>query len=456
MARRPAAPLLPPLLGGIAVLVLATMPGPAAACVCVTTDEQVIRSVPVIFMGRVLEAQNPPGLGRISAKVEILQRWKGEVPDQVSAHGFVSNNSCDMGLHFPPGATMLFLGGPSRTSGDFMVRGDSCTALHAGGPGRPVPASFLAALTRHRSERMRLDEAVAAAPGSAPALLAKARFLENDHNLPDAAALYAAAASSAPDLPAAHLGQGRALFASKLFDAAQPPLRRALELQPDDREAARLLGQARFHAGDMAVLDTLDFQGLDARGLDVSGRDLHGRDFSNARIGAGRFADADLRGALFTDARITHGSMARADLRGAKLSRVWAHRKDFSGAKLDGADLTQAKLGEGDFRGASLRDILAPHAEFGHAILSGADLRGAHLSSAWFTGGRLAGTDFADAYLVGARFDHADLSGADLSRAKLHGAIFHGARFDCRTRFPPGFRPESMVLTDETCRSAFP
>lgn len=457
MPRHTTAPVFAGLLCiAAAGLVLAAVPSPAAACVCgPKTDEEVIRSTPIILTGRVIEVRRPPGLGQVTATIEVLERWKGEVPDRVSVHGWISNNSCEMGAPFSLGATMVFLVRPSRTGDDFRV-GDMCSTYRAGLPGRPVPASFAAALARHRAERQRVDRAAAAAPGSASALLDKARFLETDQQLPDAIALYAEAARLAPDLPAAHLGEGRALFASKLFDAAQPPLRRALELQPGDPEAARLLGQARFHAGDLSVLDTLDFRGLDARSLDVSGRDLRGRDFSGARIDSGLFSGADLRGARFTEAYISRGSMARADLRGAELARVRAHGIDFSGAKLDGADLTGANVGQGDFRGAGLRGVVAPHAHFGYAALSGADFRGAHLSNARFSGARLAGTDFADAYLVNARFDGADLSGADLSRAELHGAHFHNARVDCRTRFPPGFKPDRIVLTDETCRSAYP
>ena len=222
-------------------LVLAAVPSPAAACVCgPKTDEEVIRSMPIILTGRVTEVRRPPGLGQVTATIEVLERWKGEVPDRVSVHGWISNNSCEMDVPFSLGATMVFLVRPSRTGDDFRV-GDMCSTYRAGLPGRPVPASFAAALARHRAERQRVDRAAAAAPGSASALLDKARFLETDQQLPDAIALYAEAARLAPDLPAAHLGEGRALFASKLFDAAQPPLRRALELQPGDPEAARLL-----------------------------------------------------------------------------------------------------------------------------------------------------------------------------------------------------------------------
>lgn len=451
-------PLSAHLLGVVAATtVLAAVPGSAFACSCFQlTAEQAIRSTPVILMGRPMEVRRsrPPDVGfdLVTATIEVSERWKGEASDKVLIHGHTASSMCGY-AHFPLGEPQLFLASPRREGDGLSV--NACGMAQPGRPGSQVHAAFAAALAQYRTERERLDGAIAAAPGSPKPLLDKGLFLEEWEEWQDAAATYKETARLVPDLPAAHLGQGRALFNTRRFDAARAPLQRALALNPPDREAARLLGQARFHLGDLPVLESLDFRSLVARELDVSGRDLRGRDFSAARIERARFDGADLRQARFTGARIG-GSMARADLSGARMNRASVSRMDFSGAKLDGADLSEALVNDADFRGASLRKLVAPGAAFAGASLAGADLRRAGLPGSKFYRGQLAATDFADARLVGAEFDRADLRGADLSRADLRGASFDGAKYDCRTRFPRGFAPErmSMEFDGGACRGA--
>lgn len=445
---RRADPQWPALASLLVAAFLAVSAGrPALACSCSqVTPEDLVKRTPVVLSGRVVDAQRsrPPGIGYdlVTATVEVSERWKGEVPERVAVHGHGASSMCGWS-HFPAGEPLTILARSQATSGDWP--GGLWTDYCSMSAYYWQRAAVDGLLSRRRAERERLDAAVAASPGAPLPLLERARFFEEWQDLA-AAEAYAEAARIAPGLAPAHLGHGRVLFSLRRFGEARSPLARAVDLAPSDAEAARLLGQARLHTGDLAVLDELrDFQGLEAKSLDLSGRDLRRADFSGARLEAARLDGADLRDGRFRRARIG-GSMARSDLRGADLDGFSASGVDLAGARLDGARMAGAYFPGANLEGASLRGATGPDALFANAATAGATFRGASLPGASFWSGRLAGTDFADARLVGAKFDKADLSGADLSRADLRGATFEGARFDCRTRLPRGFVPDRLGM----------
>lgn len=425
MRRRPAVlnPVLP--FAGLAVLV--ALSRPAAACTCsFSTSERTVRDAPAIFEGVTIAVERSghtrEALGGVTATVEVLKRWKGEaLPNLVTMHGHTSGASCGYSS-FPLETPLLVLAYPTERPGEWTT--GMCSVLEANDSryNYQLRRRLRTRLIRYRSMLERLDGAIAAFPDDPAKHLAKARFLDRWNDLAGAAAAYAAAAQRAPEQPLPHFLEGRALFASRRFDAALAPLRRASLLRPSDREAAKLLGQARVQTGDLSDLASVDFRGLDAHNLDLSGSDLRGQDFSGVRAYRARFVAADLRGARFHGAQIALGSMAGADLRGAKMVQVSAWRVAFSGANLEGADFGGADLDRADFSRA-----------------------------------RLAGTSFTGAQLRGATFDYADLRGADLSRADLRGASFDGASLDCRTRVPrdlPENAARAVPPTDDECRGA--
>src|SRR5439155_7524193 len=71
-------------------------------------------------------------------------------------------------------------------------------------------------------------------------------------------------------------------------------------------------------------------------------------------------------------------------------------------------------------------------------------LQGSRIWLAYFArlSNGLRNADLTGADLRGASLRNADLTGADLRGASLHGAILTGARYDARTRWPPGFDPK--------------
>ncbi len=80
---------------------------PAIACQCAIglTPQSNIDGAPKIFSGKVVEVLPGPADGRghmLLAKIDVLERWKGAVADQVTVYGSTSGSSC--GYHkFPLG-----------------------------------------------------------------------------------------------------------------------------------------------------------------------------------------------------------------------------------------------------------------------------------------------------------------------------------------------------------------
>lgn len=413
----------------------------AQACSCIhSTPEQAIQRAPVIFEGRVVAMSRTPRTDRqgdaVTSSIEVTGRWKGEVPDRLVLHGSTASSLCGWAPR-AVGQELTFYVAPARDGDGFVT--NLCTMLPGMADGdRRRP--FDEALRRYRAGREQVEAATAVTPTSPEAWMARGRFLLEWKEPAAAADAFAEAARLAPDLAAAQAGWGRALYDAERLEDAKAPLRRALDLSPWDAPSARILAMARLRTGEREGLAGADFRGLEAFRTDFGGRDLRGADFSGARLLTVGFAGADLRGARFDGARV-EGS--------------------FAGAVLDGAWLGSVQASGIDLRGASLRGLLAPGATLDGAITAGARFDGANLSGASLRSsgpydrpaGSTRDTDFADANLSDADFRGADLRGADLSRAHLAGAIFAAARFDCRTRFPPGFRPNEagLVGVDPAC-----
>jgi uncharacterized protein YjbI with pentapeptide repeats len=436
----PATPFVSRASAAILAAVLSGVAAPSAALACSCSPmspEQHVRLAPAIFEGRVLEVRRSrlPGLGfdDVAATLQVSARWKGDVADRVQVHGHEASSMCGY-ARFPAGEALLVLAYP-RADGDGFTT-NICAMAPTFGEARSALGNTLGRIAR---ERELLEEAVAEAPRTVLPVVRLARHLEEWRDLPAAARAYASAGRAVPELQPAHAGEGRALFALGRYRDAIPPLARAAALQPPDTETARLLGQARFHAGDRTGVERMDFRGFEARDLDLGGRDLGGRDFSGARLQGVRFDGAHLVGARFARASVA-GSFVGADLSGADLAQAQIGN-DLSRARLDGAGLAGASLFGAVLRGASLRGVSGQDANLGHTEAAGAVLADARLPLALLHSADLTHADLTGASLVGTFLAGARLCGANLSGADLRGADLRGASFDAKTRLPEGFDP---------------
>jgi hypothetical protein len=100
-----------------ALAALVAPAGAALACSCwYPTPEQLIRHVPTIFAGRVVEVrqlpESRPGLRSVVATIEVSERWKGEVPDRVEVDGSSHGASCGWSS-YTVGERVAFFGGPA-------------------------------------------------------------------------------------------------------------------------------------------------------------------------------------------------------------------------------------------------------------------------------------------------------------------------------------------------------
>ncbi|MBR0642933.1 pentapeptide repeat-containing protein [Plastoroseomonas hellenica] len=420
----------------VAVLAYLMVPSAALACSCIQMSaEQRVRSTPLIFLGRVVEVRRtqPQGAGfeLIAATIQVSERWKGDVEDVVRVHGNTATPICGYS-HFPEGEVLLVMAHP-RPEGD-GVGTDLCSMPPSSGGDRAALDGTLREIGLRRSL---FEGDIERAPQSVLPVIGLARFLEDWRDLPAAARAYAAAGRAVPELQLAHASEGRVLFVAHRYREAVAALERAAGLPEPEADTIRMLGQARFLAGDDGAIQTMDFRGLEAGEINLSGRDLAGRDFSGARFGRGRFDGAHLAGARFIGSRIS-GSFARADLTGASLEQMQGGG-DLSGARLDGANLARAMLFGAVLRGASLRGVTGADVNLGRALASGAVFANARLPLARLHEADLSETDFSGASLLGASLVRSSLCGANLSQADLRGANLSNARFDAHTRFPPGF-----------------
>lgn len=167
-------------------------------------------------------------------------------------------------------------------------------------------------------------------------------------------------------------------------------------------------------------------------GLDLSGRDLTGTWLPDAKL-------ADLVAPL---SDWTAASLVDNNLSGANLQQAIFTESNLKATKLTGADLQRARfiraiLEEADFTGARMQLAVMRQVGAIEARFTNADLRGAEV------GGNFSAADFTNA----------DLRGADLREASaIEVAVLAGARYDCQTRLPSGFRPEKhgMVFADKS------
>ncbi|MEO3474791.1 pentapeptide repeat-containing protein [Roseomonas sp. CAU 1739] len=402
----------------------------AWACSCNRSSaEQAIRHAGAIFQGRVVSVRQVPwerdrDNATVIATVEVTDRWRGNVGDRVDVYSHTISSACGY-THFPVGDTMTFYAS-SRAQGGFSV--SQCSMYQLTAP------DFGAAVERYRAARNVHEAAVAAAPQSPRPLIELGRFLEEWQDWSNAAETYGALVQLQPRSATAQAALGRSLYRAGRFADAVPPLLIASGLAPPDSDTTSFLRLARLRSGDREAFATGDLRDLVLSDIDLSGLDLRGRDLSRTRFEGGRFVGISLEEASLVGTSL-RGDFSGANLRGARIEGTlfWnRHNGSYSGIDLRGAS-----------GAASMYNAI-----FDGALLDGASLTGARLNATSFVG-----VDFGTADLSRAQLHTARLEGADLSRATLDDAEFYAARFDCRTRFPPGFNPNDrgLIGTDRAC-----
>lgn len=245
----------------------------------------------------------------------------------------------------------------------------------------------------------------------------------------------------------AHDRRGEALMAEGRLEEAREALARALAIEPDNGRALFLSQQLQ-----RAV------SAPDARlpPLELAGAPLEGQDFSKLTLSGITSSDAHAPRSDWSATRLENVGFLRAQLFEAKFDDArWVR------VNLDDAVLDRASLRNASWDGVSLVRARAPNLSAQGAKLAGAravaaDFSGSNFETADFSGADLRAARFEGVNLAGARLTNADLRGADLGKAALAGAQLKGARVDCATRFPPGFKAEAnLVIPLDLCGGAY-
>jgi len=250
-----------------------------------------------------------------------------------------------------------------------------------------------------------------------------------------------------------------------------------------------------------------DFSGARLNGVKFENVFLHGADFTNAVMQV-EFSGSDLTGAKFAGAKIK-GKIADSKFDNASLMGAELDLSEAGGNSFKTADFTSGKLyisdcrGNKDWRGNDFRESnftsatvsglresnteganftntnfyakkcmsqnqgidlsgrKLDHTAFDLGDYTGASFKGTSLRGATFKGANLTDVDFSGADLNGARFEVSSyssaglvkLEGANFTGAKTENVFWKGASFDCKTQFPPGFKPEDhqMQTKDRSC-----
>ncbi len=250
-----------------------------------------------------------------------------------------------------------------------------------------------------------------------------------------------------------------------------------------------------------------DFSGARLNGVKFENVVLRGADFTNAIMQV-EFSGSDLTGAKFAGAKIK-GKITDSKFDNASLTGAEVDLNEAGGSSFKAADFTSGKLyisdcrGHKDWRGndfrqtnftdatvSGLRESKTEGANFTNTNFyankcmsqnqgvdlsgrkldntafdlgdyTGASFKGASLRGATFKGANLTDVDFSGADLSGARFEVSSyssaglvkLEGANFTGAKTDGVFWQGSSFDCKTQFPPGFKPEDhqMQTKDRSC-----
>lgn len=476
--------LLPAL---VAVLSLLMLPLQAQACSCGrSSPEESLKSVHLAFKGRVVSAEpvdpaQAAGAGGVArwrsmdmrARFRVDTLWKGPVYEVVEI-AYSQRNGGNCGWSFTAGEEVSVFAYKTETG---TFRASSCTMYQVASPPANGGSPFAAFLASYAAALDGLEQRLRANPADLPALHERAALYAryDDHDRAEAA--FTQLLAVAPRDLAGLLGRAQVRYQVRQYPAALADFDLALAVSPQHPPAHKGRAMTLVNMGQAGQLGPLDrdFSGFKSQGLiSLAGLDLQGASFQGAQLDAVDFTGADLRGADFSGAtlravKFTNTRLAQARFDGLKRAdgtrfhgadasqasfrKAYLFNATFDGAMLPGADFEDAKLERTSFKGAALRGVRMKNAsllvadlsgtQWDGADLSGADLRGANANAAVLRGVSLRGAQIG--FSIG-DYDIGDWRGADLSESDLADVRWGPILTDCRTRLPPGLRPETLPL----------
>ena len=213
------------------------------------------------------------------------------------------------------------------------------------------------------------------------------------------------------------------------------------------------------------ILDS-DFTNSQIVGINIDDSQINDNNFQGSTLRFSEISDVEFIKSNFKDAKISIFEMSDVDFSGSDFSNsnVRFHR-EYKNIKLQNANLSNAYfhcLSGMDLKGTNLNKIQRTSAgEI--ANYNGVDFSGFDLSGGDFRGAKFQNAKFHETNLQGANltWSHSlltDFRGADLSKANLKGARMPFALYDCHTKFPDGFNPDShyMLPVWDDCKKPNP
>jgi hypothetical protein len=221
------------------VIVMATPPGLARACTCVSSDAATLfRRARTVVVGRVIDTR--PQSAEVSGigvtRIAVDEAIRGAVGAELVVRHALDGNVC--GVRFEPGERTTILAGAVR---DGEVSTGACAMARS---------DEVAAVVRSYRARLALaDQRVAQQPADIGARLARAGLLAEWGDVDLALVAYSDIVQRWPQDARGWLAQGTLLLQQNRAAEAVPVLERAAALDPRNAGAQRLLRQARQRAG---------------------------------------------------------------------------------------------------------------------------------------------------------------------------------------------------------------
>jgi uncharacterized protein YjbI with pentapeptide repeats len=215
----------------------------------------------------------------------------------------------------------------------------------------------------------------------------------------------------------------------------------------DLQAALTVLGRRTLAHEQQKDLPAIDLSWTSLAGADLAGAHLTGANLERANLAGAilrrvNLQRANLAGANLAGANLVEANLGGANLAGANLAGANLGKANLSVAHLGGASLERANLAGANLERSNLAGAILGRAKLTDAHLEGAILGRAHLAGAHLAGAQLDGAQLGGASLERATLDAASLVGANLAKANLDEASFGGTRYDQKTIWPQGFRPE--------------
>ncbi|MCB9995683.1 MAG: pentapeptide repeat-containing protein [Rhodospirillales bacterium] len=224
---------------------------------------------------------------------------------------------------------------------------------------------------------------------------------------------------------------------------------------------------AKFYKVKMhdSKFDNVNFSGAEMRQPEMKNSSFTNSDFKKVKITHANIEDTDFTNADFKDAFFAYSIGKNVDFTNSNFQGAKFFFKEYENINLSNADFTNAlphRLDGMKLEGTKLNKI--QRAEFGEdSSYEGVDLSGFDLSESDLRGVNLKNVKFVNTDLSGANLTWShdgptNLQGADMTGANLNNTLMFFAYYDCKTKFPDGFKPETRYMLPiwENCKTERP